>query len=276
MIVPYKQIPTLNCSTEQWTYTDFSSQEAFGEYLDSLWSDECDYKFDEDSYYFNEKARFFEEKGFYTDLPMKSRDRREFWKIEGEKCVRGVIVKGKKTEWYLTRDYYFVLNYGRIANKEKADKDTFPDVRDIQYHLSLYEKRAEAHHMHSILTKKRQMMSSLLHCAKIINKYWFDINSVCKVFASDATFINTEKGIWKFFNKYRDFLNDNTDWYRPNLPDEEFAWQQKAEVKINGRKTYKGRMSVLSGHSLKTSPFNGVGGATSYGYHEEAGIAPKL
>lgn len=276
MLVPFKQIPTLDCVTEEWTYTDFDTQEHFAEYLDSLWSDECDYKFDQDSLYFNEKARFFEEKGFYTDLPRKSRERKEFWKAEGQKCVRGIIVKGRNREWYLTRDYYFVLNYGRIANKEKADKDTFPDVRDIQYHLSLYEKRAEAHHKHSILTKKRQMMSSLLHCAKLINKYWFDRNSVNKVFASDNTFINTEKGIWKFFNKYRDFLNEYTDWYRPNLPDEEFAWQQRAEVKVNGRKIYKGRKSTLSGHSLKTSPFNGVGGATAYGYHEEAGIAPKL
>jgi hypothetical protein len=276
MFVPFKQIPTFDCATETWTYTDFSSQEAFAEFLDDKWSDECDYKFDEDSLWFNEKGRFFDEHGYYTDLPRKSRERKEFWTLEGEKSVRGVIVKGKKTEWYLTRDYYFVLNYGRIANKEKDNKDTFPDVRDIQYHLSLYEKRAEVHHRHAILTKKRQMMSSLLHCAKVINKYWFDKNSVCKIFASDASFINIEKGIWKFFNKYRDFLNEHTDWYRPNLPDEEFAWQQRWEVKVNGRKMYKGRMSTLSGHSLKTSPFNGVGGATSYGYHEEAGIAPKL
>lgn len=276
MLVTYKQIPTLDCTTGEWTYTDFSSQQAFATYMDSLWSDECDYRFDEDSLWFNEKGRYFEEHGYYTDLPHKSADRKEFWKKEGEKCVRGAIFRGKVNEWYLPRDYYFVLNYGRIANKEKGDRDTFPDVRDIQYHLSLYEKRAEAHNKHAILTKKRQMMSSLLHCAKLLNKYWFDRNSVCKVFASDTTFINTEKGIWKYFNKYKEFLNAHTDWYRNNLPDEEFAWVQRIEVKRDGRKEYKGRMSTLSGHSLKTSAFNGVGGATSYGYHEEAGIAPKL
>lgn len=276
MLVPYKQIPTLDCTTEQWSYTDFDSQEHFAEFLDSMWNDECDYKFDEDSLYFNEKARFFEQNSYYTKFPRKSNDRKDFWKKEGEKCVRGVIYKGRNGTWYLTRDYYFVLNYGRIANKEKADKDTFPDVRDIQYHLSLYEKRAEVHHKHAILTKKRQMMSSLLHCAKVINKIWFDRNSVCKVFASDNTFISTEKGIWKFFNKYRDFLNEHTDWYRGFVPDEEFAWIQRVEKKRDGRKYYSGRMSALSGHSLKTSAFNGVGGATAYGYHEEAGIAPKL
>lgn len=276
MIVPFKQIPTFNCKTKEWTYTDFEDQYAFAEYLDSLWSDECDYKFDEDSLHFNEKGRHFEERGYYTIEPLNSPARKEFWKKEGEKCVRGVIILGNKREWYLPRDYYFALNYGRIANKEKGDIDTFLDVRDIQYHLSLYLKRAEVHHRHAILTKKRQMASSLIHCVKVLNKYWFDRNAVNKIFASDSMFINTEDGIWKFFNKYRDFLNEHTDWYRANLPDEEFSWMQRREVKVRGQKHYKGRMSVISGISLKMSASKGVGGACAYGYHEEAGIAPKL
>lgn len=78
------------------------------------------------------------------------------------------------------------------------------------------------------------MASSLIHCGKLINKYWFDRNTVSKVFASDNTFINTEDGIWKFFNKYRDFLNEHTDWYRNNLPDEEFSWMQRVEKKLMG------------------------------------------
>ena len=276
MIVTYADIPTFDCVKQEWSYTSFKNQLAFAIYLDSLWSDECDYKFDEDSRWFNEKGRYFEEHGYYTDLPLHSTDRKEFWKKEGEKCVRGVIIRGRNREWYLTREYYFVLNFGRIANKERGDRDTFLDVRDIQYHLCLYEKRAEVHHKHAILTKKRQMASSLIHCAKIVNKYWFDRNSVCKMFASDTTFINTEDGIWKFLNKYRDFLNTHTDWYRASLPDEEFSWMQRREVKVKGQKTYKGRNSVISGITLKNSATKGVGGACSYGYHEEAGIAPRL
>jgi len=276
MTIPHKKIPTFTCATKEWSYTDFDSQEEFAAYLDSMWSDECDYQFDEDSLHFKEMANKFEKHGLYTDLPKKSTERKEFWRKEGEKSTRGAIYIGAKRTWYITRDYYFMLNYGRIANKEKGDIETFMDVRDIQYHLSLYEKRAEAHHLHSILTKKRQMASSLVHCIKLLNKYWFDRNSVSKIFASDNTFINTEDGIWKFFNKYRDFINDNTDWYRSSLPDEEFSWMQRIEKKIDGRKTYSGRMSVLSGISLKVSATKGVGGAAAYGYHEEAGIAPKL
>ena len=276
MIIPYKKIPTFDCVTQEWSYTDFESQEEFADYLDNLWSDECDYKFDEDSIWFNEKAIYFEKHGYYTALPRKSKERKEFWNFEGQKCVRGVIFKGRRREWYLTRDYYFGLNYCRIANKEKGDKDTFLDIRDIQYHLTLYLKRAEAHHLHGILTKKRQMASSLIHCMKLVNKYWFDRNAVNKVFASDLTYINTSDGIWKYFNKFRDFLNEHTDWYRNNIPDTEMDWMQRREVLVRGHKTYKGRMSVLSGITLKMSPTKGVGGSCAYGYHEEAGIAPKL
>lgn len=276
MLVPYKDIPTFDCVTETWTVTNFQNQELFADYLDSLWSDECDYKFDKDSLFFNEMGRKFETKKYYTNFPRKSKERKEFWKFEGRKSNRGVIYKGKNREWFVPPPYYFGLNYCRIANKEKGGNDSFLDIRDIQYHLCLYEYRAAAHNLHAILTKKRQMASSLIHCMVLSNSYWFRRNSVNKVFASDSTYINTEDGIWKFFNKIRDFLNSHTDWYRNNLPNSEFSWQQRIEVTQNGRKAFKGRNSVLSGITLNQSPTKSVGGMSTFGYHEEAGIAPKL
>jgi hypothetical protein len=278
MIVPFQGIPTYDIDSKVWSETDFDIQEDLAVFLDSVWNDECDYKFtDEAVEAFREKAIHFEKHKCYTFHPGGSKERKEFWRTEGKKCVRGVIYKQGNTLWYLTRDYYFFLNFCQFANKEKGDIDTFPDIRDIQYHLSLYEKRAEAHHLHSILTKKRQMASSLLHCAKIINKYWFDRNAINKLFASDEKFLNIKDGIWKFLIKYKDFLNQNTDWKRDNQPDQEFSWMQRKEIRTkDGQKLYKGRMSVISGISLKINATNGVGGACAYGYHEEGGIAPKL
>lgn len=283
MIIPFTDIPTYDYKTKVWSSTNFKSQAAFAEYLDSIWNDDCDYKFDEASLAFSEQAQIFNKNkketgtGFYVSHPKGSKERKEYWRFEGKKCTRGVIIKNGEKEWYLTRDYYFFLNFCQFANKEKGDEDTFADIRDIQYHLSLYEKRAEAHHLHSIVTKKRQMASSLLHCAKILNKYWFDRNAINKLFASDEKFLTIKDGIWKFLIKYKDFLNQYTDWKRSNLPDAEFSWMQRREVKTkSGDKFYKGRMSVISGITLKMSPTKGVGGACSYGYHEEAGIAPAL
>jgi hypothetical protein len=277
MVVTYTKIPTYDILKDEWSETDFATQKDFALWMDTVWNDECEYHFTDEAHAaFKEKANHFDQNGCYTFHPVGSKERKQFWRTEGIKCVRGVIYKQGEISWYLPRDYYFFLNYCRFANKEKGDIDTFPDLRDIQYHLSLYEKRAEAHHLHSILVKKRQMASSLFHCAKILNKFWFDRNAINKIFASDERFINIEDGIWKFLIKYKEFLNDHTDWTRECQPDQEFSWMQRKEIKVNGRKTYKGRMSVISGISLKLKATNGVGGACAYGFHEEAGIAPKL
>jgi hypothetical protein len=87
MIVPFEKIPTIDCATGVWSYTDFESQAAFGKYLDILWSDECNYEFDEDSLFFNEQARLFKKQGYYTAEPRKSPERKQYWTKEGEKCV---------------------------------------------------------------------------------------------------------------------------------------------------------------------------------------------
>ncbi len=276
MKVTFKKIPTYNNDTNEWTYTSYKSQEEFAAFLDGIWNDECNYSFDETSFKFNERARFFDKFKYYTDAPSMSTEYKHFWNIEKEKCRRGVIYTSGDKTWYLTRDYYMWINYLPVANKEKEGIDSFVDVRDIQYHLALYEKRAEAHHLNAVLVKKRQMASSLYHCAKTYNRYVFEKNAVCKIFASDAAFLSGDEGIWKFYSKYKDFLNEHTGWYRANSPDKELSWIQRKEITKDGNKFHRGKMSVLVGISLKQSATKGVGGMCTYGYHEESGIAPHL
>ena len=45
--------------------------------------------------------------------------------------------------------------------------------------------------------------------AKIINTYWFEEGSVCKIGASLKDYIN-DKGSWKFLDEYKTFLNEHT------------------------------------------------------------------
>lgn len=275
MRVAYKKIPTYNVQTNEWTETSFKSQAEFAKYLDTLWNDECEYHFDETSFLFNQEARKFTKKGYYTDAPWASTEHKEYFAKEKNKCRRGVIyINGDKT-WYVTRDYYMFLNFLPIANKEKGGIDSFMDVRDIQYHLALYEKRAEAHDLHAVLCKKRQMASSLYHCAKTINQVWFEKNAVCKIFASDKGYLEGDNGIWKFYEKYREHLNANTGWIRAFNPDQMLSWKQRKEINVDGNKQYLGLQSVLVGISLHQSATRGVGGMSTYGYHEEFGIAPK-
>ena len=111
--------------------------------------------------------------------------------------------------------------------------------------------------------------------AKLINQYWFEEGSVCKMGASLKDYIN-DKGSWKFLEEYRDFLNEHTAWYRPSNPEKVLLWQQQIEVRIDNRKLRKGLKSKIQGASFEKNATTGVGGPTTYFFHEEAGIAPKM
>jgi hypothetical protein len=110
---------------------------------------------------------------------------------------------------------------------------------------------------------------------KIINTYWFEEGSVCKIGASLKDYIN-DKGSWKFLEEYKDFLNEYTAWYRPSNPEKVLLWQQQIEVRVGNRKTSKGLKSKIQGASFEKNATTGVGGPTTYFFHEEAGIAPKM
>ena len=207
----YKSVHTYDNGT--WRTTEFETREDFTNFLLPLFKEPGEYAFDETAYIFNKEARFFEKNGFYCDKPFRSKDFITYWETEKNKCRDGVIYHNKGTTWYLTRDYYMWLNFLPIFNKEEK-KFGFAKVRDAQYHMALYEMLAELHYKHSAILKKRQIASSYFHMGKIINTYWFEEGSICKIGASLKDYIN-DKGSWKFLDEYKTFLNEHTAWYRP-------------------------------------------------------------
>ena len=146
-------------------------------------------------------------------------------------------------------------------------------MHNIIWHL--YEIIAELNYKHAAILKKRQIASSYFHMAKIINQFWFEEGSICKIGASLKDYIN-DKGSWKFLDEYKTFLNEHTAWYRPCTPEKVLLWEQKIEVRINNRKTNKGLMSKIQGASFEKNATTGVGGPCTFFFHEEAGIAPKM
>ena len=266
-----RKIPTYD--NGKWTVTLFDEEE-FKQFLVELFSEPGKYNFDETSFKFNEQARIFNDQGFYCDKPFRSKDFIKYWNDEKDKCREGVIFKNNSSTWYLTRDYYMWLNFLPIFDKEEK-KYGFAKVRDAQYHMALYEILAELHNKHCAIFKKRQIASSYFHMAKIINTYWFEAGSVCKIGASLKDYIN-DKGSWKFLDEYKDFLNEHTAWYRPSNPEKVLLWQQQIEVKVGNRKTKRGLKSKIQGASFEKNATTGVGGPTTYFFHEEAGIAPKM
>ena len=268
----YKTVPTYQ--NNEWSITEFEEKEDFVKYLTTLFKEPGQYNFDEVALLFNEQANVFNRQGFYCDKPFRSKDFSTYWEDQKKKCRDGVIFKSNKNTFYVTRDYYMWLNFLPIFDKEEK-KYGFAKVRDAQYHMALYELLAELHHKHAAILKKRQIASSYFHMAKIINQFWFEEGSICKIGASLKDYIN-DKGSWKFLDEYKTFLNEHTAWYRPCTPEKVLLWEQKIEVRINNRKTNKGLMSKIQGASFEKNATTGVGGPCTYFFHEEAGIAPKM
>ena len=268
----YKKIPQYKEGV--WSHKNFETREDFIRFLFTIFKEPGQYQFDETALLFNEQAEIFNKQGYYCSKPFRSKDFTIYWNDQKEKCREGVIFYGKKNVFYVTRDYYMWLNFLPIFDKEEK-KYGFAKVRDAQYHMALYELLAELHYRHAAILKKRQIASSYFHMAKIINQFWFEEGSICKIGASLKDYIN-DKGSWKFLEEYKTFLNEHTAWYRPTSPSKILLWEQKIEVTINNRKTHKGLMSKIQGASFEKNATTGVGGPCTYFFHEEAGIAPKM
>lgn len=268
----YKSIPTYK--DKSWTTTDFETKDEWTKYIMNLFKEPGQYNLDSVALLFNEQAVIFNKQGFYCDKPFRSKDFNSYWEDQKNKCREGVLYYGDKNVFYLTRDYYMWLNFLPIFDKEEK-KYGFAKIRDAQYHMALYEVIAELHNKHVAILKKRQIASSYFHMAKLLNQFWFEEGSICKIGASLKDYIN-DKGSWKFLDEYKTFLNEHTAWYRPCTPEKVLLWEQKIEVRINNRKTNKGLMSKIQGASFEKNATTGVGGPCTYFFHEEAGIAPKM
>lgn len=258
----------------EWSDTSYETREDFRSFLLTLFREPGQYVFDQYSKVFQEQSDRFNKFGYYTDAPFRSKDFVDYWDLEKRKCRNGVIIVGKKATWYLSRDYYMWLNFLPIYDKEEK-KYGFAKVRDAQYHMAMYEILAELSFKHVAILKKRQIASSYFHMGKLINQYWFEEGSICKIGASLKDYIN-DKGSWKFLDEYANFLNDHTAWYRPSNPGKVLLWEQKIEVRVDGRVSRKGLMSKIQGISFDKDATTGVGGPVTYFFHEEAGIAPKM
>jgi len=268
----YKSVPLYDIKLERWERKDFPTQSSYVDWLWSLWKEPGQYDFDDTVYLFNEQAKIFNKRGVFCLHPTNSKDFVTYWEDQKDKCRNGVIYQNGDKEWFLPREYYMLLNFLKIYNKEKKNF-TFIDVRDAQYHMALYEELAEHSGKHVAVLKKRQMLSSYYHAAKLINRFWFDSGSICKLAASLGTYV---KDTWRFIDEYRNFLNQHTAWYRPCNPDKALDWQQKIEITQNGKKIDVGLKSVMKGLILDKDPSGGVGGPTTIFFYDEAGIAPKM
>lgn len=269
----YEHIPCWN--NGKWELVNFDSREEFARELEETYFKEPGtYELDETVSEFKAQAIKFKKDGYYCDYVEGTIDFENYWNFEKLKSRKGVFfIKGDK-KWYLTRDYYFWINFLEIYDKVKKTT-RFNDVWDSQIWLSTYEFIAELKYMHAAVLKKRQFGSSLYHVAKQLNIFWFEKGPVLKMGASLDTYLTGVNGSWKFVEMYASFLNKHTAWIR-NTEGAKGEWIQKVEIKEGGRKYDVGLMGTYQTHSFQQSDTSGVGGAITIFYYEEAGIAPTM
>lgn len=270
----YNKIPTWSPS-KQWHYSYFETKEKWKEFVKSLFKEPGKYAFDETAFEFNKHARKFNKDKLFCEAPEGSHDYIDYWDTEKEKCRKGAIYYNDKGGvWYLPRFYYHWINFLRIYRKAPPKGFHFPDVRDVQYHMALYEMLAELHDKNSAVLKKRQIASSYFHIAKIYNRYIFEDGFTAKILASNKQYIDAT-GSWKFLEEYHNFTNEYTAWACSNLPNKVFQWQQKVSTKTtDGRSVDIGTKATITGVTLDNDPVKGVGGAVDEIFYEEGGVAP--
>jgi hypothetical protein len=268
----YTDIPTYVNGI--WTSTTFKTHDEFRDFVDGLFKEPGQYEFDETTLLFNAESRFFETHGYFCPAPINTKDFRTYWETHKERSRKGAIFINNGKTWYLTRYYYFWINFLKIYDKVKIRFD-FPQVWDTQYHVSLYSIRSTLHFKHSAVTKKRQIAMSYYFAAELINEYWFESGAVLKIGASDKKYINDVDGTWKYLNEYSDFLNRNSGWYRESNPGKTFNWMQRGfEFTADGKEQEYGNKSTIAGITFEKSAVKGIGGPTKKMFYEEGGEAP--
>lgn len=270
-------IPTFNVQTENWTTTTFHSREDMLSFVNSLIKEPGKYELNESTKLWNQNATYFKKHRQYEGrkYPELTKDRKKWWDTEKNKCRKGVIYIDKEKTHYVPRFYYDWLNFMQIYDKVKSNFD-FPEIWDTHYHIALCMVSTELSYKNLPVLKKRQIGSSLFFLSLIINCFWFEKGAVLKLGASLGSYLGMDDGCWKTLDFYRSFRNTHTDWYRPCTPDKVGNWiQQREAVSQDGKKTMVGRKTSIKATSFEKSPTNGVGGPTTYMFHEEGGIAPK-
>ena len=279
MKVPCKNIPTYDLNKKVWSKTSFKDQYEFGDFLlKECFKEPGEYQFHK-SFTKNtwvKLGNLFELNKKYTDLAEDTEEYLDFWDSEELKCRLGVLWKIDGRWYYTTRDYYFMINYFRIVNKEQGYIESFLDVRDGQYHMMLYQKLAEIFDQNSVILKRRQFAFSNCNTAKSINYLFFENNKRIKWFAYDGKFIDNVNGSWYMLDIAKKHLNLHTGWYKDFSPDTNGKIIQRVMVKEGKGHSWRweGNESSIVANTMSKDPAIGVGGPTYWAWYEEGGIAP--
>lgn len=263
----YKKVLTYNSQTNAESVTEFETKKDWISFLESKWKLPGEYNLHNTQFWVSTRNYFNENKTYFRGVK-NSADYKKFWDNEKLKIKYGIIVD----DFYISGEYYFYLNFCPIYDKIN-DNLIFPEIWDSDYHFFLYSERCYALGKHLLVNKKRQWGYSYKEDSKIIRRIWFIPQNKVKMICPDDLKLDEE---WEYIERYRQFLNENTAWYRNFDPDKKFFWHQRIQIKEGNKKIYKGRNTILKAINTKTSPSRGVGGSVNYVSFVESGINATL
>lgn len=247
-----------------WSTRTFQTKEEFKQYVWSQFKKPGSYNLT-DTFKWKEQNDYYERNGYFTPHIRFSRNWEKYWKTEMDKCKNGVIIDG----FYIPPFYYFYLNFLQIFNKVEK-RLMAPTVWDSDYHFFLYIVLCIVEGKHAVVVKTRQRGYSYKIAAILYWSYVFFQASINTIGGSDISYVEKT---WEYIDVYRDFINDKTAWRRgPQMP-KKLDWYENTLTEDG---TGYGLKSKLKGVTFKQSPSKGVGGAQSFFFYEEAGIAPTL
>lgn len=164
------------------------------------------------TYLFSEAANYKLKHGVYCKAPYGSKDYRDFWEQEDERCLNGYQVAGTR----ITGQHYFFLNYKQLevvldphavaSSKER----TFPRFWEAHYQFFHALEDAEKAGKHMCILKPRGTGFSEIMSSVGVRNYSLIKGSKNFYFASNVGFLNKDGVITKCWD-HLEFLNAQTE-----------------------------------------------------------------
>jgi hypothetical protein len=240
--------------------------------------------------YFREPALHFEKHGTYTlHYPNKHPQSTyyKFWKREATRCREG-LVREHDGEW-VSGDFYFYLNYGRIyltkikKGTKRADRvEDFPNMYDGDYFYFHYLEDCRENGKHGSVLKSRGKGFSFKGGAGLAKHFVLGATSEAtkgvKSFAvADEREYLTKDGV---LNKYIDMVDHcgkYTPW--PRIRDLKDSWNEmhwKMGYKDPNSNAELGIKNEVMGVTLKNDADKARGKRGAYIIWEEMGKFPCI
>lgn len=212
---------------------------------------------------YSRDAQFFKKNGYYCSAPKGTRDYKDYWDEQIDRCINGYSIGGQR----ITGHHYGYLNFAQIkliddAEGKHIDKTikgisgkkivSFPSFwdGDAEYFRTL--ELAQSKGQHLCVAKARRKGYSFKNGWVAANTYNTVKNSMVILGAHEKKFLFGGAGITKMTKDYLEFLNEHTAWTKRRQISNKIEELRASYIKyINGVPIESGYKSTILSVSFK-------------------------